>query len=411
MTLAEHQEQLTAALGRLRDPQERLAWLIEEARRRPRMDAALRTDANRIEGCLARLWIAPAFANGRCHFQSDSDSLLVKAVAGLLCEIYSGRAPEEIVAHPPAFLDRLGLSQHLTASRRTGLAHAWDRIRTFAARHSAAAAPGKLRLYDAHNHLQDERFAGAQETLFAECVREDVAGMVVNGSCESDWPDVLDLARRFPGILPSFGYHPWYLHERTPDWESNLRRFLDAAPSAVGEIGLDRWKEGLDYAPQEEAFVRQLRLAAERNLPVSIHCLQAWGRLHDLLRSEPRPARGFLLHSYGGPREMIEPLARLGAYFSLPGYFAHERKTRHQETFRHVPPDRLLIETDAPDQRLPENRNRHPLTAPGSGPPLNHPANLRAVYEFAAELTGEPLGPLARRIEENFERLFGPLPR
>jgi TatD DNase family protein len=127
--------------------------------------------------------------------------------------------------------------------------------------------------------------------------------MVVNGSCEEDWPLVADLARRHPDlIIPSFGYHPWYVHQRTTDWQSHLIRYLDEMPNAViGEIGLDRWKEGLNLPEQEEVFVWQWRLAAERNLPASIHCLQAWGRLHDLLRAEPRLRCGFVLHSYGGP--------------------------------------------------------------------------------------------------------------
>jgi TatD DNase family protein len=296
-----------------------------------------------------------------------------------------------------------------------------------------------MRLYDAHNHLQDDRFNGRQTELLAACRQVGVARMVVNGSREADWPDVLALAKTFsltrpsatlspsngerdgvrgtthegsvkdslPAILPSFGSHPWYVHERTPNWLQNLARFLDAAPSAVGEIGLDRWKPGLAYDGQEEVFVAQLRLAAERNLPVSIHCLQAWGRLFDLLKAGPRPERGFLLHSYGGPQEMVKPLADLGAYFSLPGYFAHERKHRQRETFRHVPRERLLIETDAPDQLLPDTRNRFPLTESAAGKPLNHPANLAAVYAFAGTLLGEPLDSFAARVEENFLRLFG----
>jgi TatD DNase family protein len=263
-----------------------------------------------------------------------------------------------------------------------------------------------VRLFDAHNHLQDDRFGGRQEELLAACAREGVARMVVNGSCEADWPSVLALARAHPVVLPSFGYHPWYVHERSPRWLEQLASFLDQVPSGVGEIGLDRWKPGLEYAGQEEMFIAQLRLAAERDLPVSIHCLQAWGRLFDILRAEPRPRRGFLLHSFGGPREMVLPLARLGAYFSMPGYFAHDRKARQREVFRHVPLDRLLIETDAPDQMLPERLTRHPLND-SSGQTINHPANLGAVYQFAAEWLSEPLETLVARVEENFASLFG----
>ena len=248
------------------------------------------------------------------------------------------------------------------------------------------------------------------ESVTTELRRLGVQRVVVNGSCEADWPAVLDLAKASDIVLPSFGYHPWYVRERTAEWQRKLISFLDAVPSAVGEIGLDRWIKDHDLPAQTEVFVWQLRLAAERNLPVSIHCLQAWGLLLDILRSEPRPKCGFLLHSYGGSVELIEPLAELGAYFSLSGYFAHERKTRQREAFRRVPIERLLIETDAPDMLPPANYVRYPLLDPSSQSPVNHPANLPAVYEFAAALREQPVEQLTAQVEENFQRLFGSLP-
>ena len=259
-----------------------------------------------------------------------------------------------------------------------------------------------MRLFDAHNHLQDARFGNQQGELISDCAAVGLSKMVVNGTRESDWPTVADLASRHDCVLPSFGLHPWFVHKRTPSWLAKLEQHLDACPSVVGEIGLDRWKPGLDYDGQEEVFAAQLRLAAERNLPASLHCLKTWGRLHELLRNSPLPRRGFLLHSYGGPTEMIKPLASLGAYFSFPGAFAHERKTRQHDTFRRVPTDRLLIETDAPDQALPGDRVTHPLAQA-----VNHPANIAAVYEAAAEALDQAPDDLARRTEENFVRLFG----
>jgi TatD DNase family protein len=265
------------------------------------------------------------------------------------------------------------------------------------------------RLYDAHNHLQDERFGDRPAELVSACDQAGVARMVVNGACETDWPAVLALARQFSPVLPSFGYHPWYVHERTNGWLAALTHFLDLVPSAIGEIGLDRWKPDLAYAGQEEVFTAQLSLAASRNLPVSIHCLQAWGRMLEVLQAGPLPARGFLLHSYGGPKEMVASFAELGAYFSFPGYYANARKERQREAFRQIPADRLLIETDAPDQRLPDELNRFPLTDSKTGQPLNHPANLAAVYQFAAELRRDSLEALTARVEQNFLRLFGGL--
>lgn len=243
----------------------------------------------------------------------------------------------------------------------------------------------------------------------AACRQTGVVRMVVNGTSPADWPRVLALAQTFPAVLPSFGCHPWHLQALPPDWLDCLTQLLDTVPSAIGEIGLDRWKPDLPYDGQEEVFAAQLRLAARRNLPVTIHCLQTWGRLTELLQAGPLPSCGFLLHSYGGPRELVKPLAELGAYFSFSGHFAHPRKERQRKTFRHVPADRLLIETDAPDQALPDALNRFPLTDPRSGQPVNHPANLAAVYAFAAQLRGVAVDTLAVRVEQNFLRLFGGL--
>ncbi|MFO1500998.1 MAG: TatD family hydrolase [Verrucomicrobiota bacterium] len=263
-----------------------------------------------------------------------------------------------------------------------------------------------LHFHDAHNHLQDERLRPARAEILAALRREGIARMVVNGSCEEDWPEVMSLARSCPEVIPSFGYHPWYVRERSPEWQGRLLQFLDAVPSAVGEIGLDRWIKDHDLAEQEEVFVWQLRTAAERQLPVSIHCLQAWGRMLEILEREPRPRCGFVLHSYGGPAEMVEPLAKLGAYFSLPGCFALERKVRQRDAFKRVPPDRLLIETDAPDQNLPAERVAYPLTDQSTQKPINHPANLPAVYRFAAELRNTSLEALTDQVGQNFQRLF-----
>jgi TatD DNase family protein len=264
-------------------------------------------------------------------------------------------------------------------------------------------------LYDAHNHLQDQRLAHTLEAAMFGSRGENIKRMVVNGSCEEDWPAVLNLAGRYPEVIPSFGYHPWYVNERSENWQRNLNDFLDRAPSGVGEIGLDRWIKNHDLEDQQRVFVHQLRLASERGLPVSIHCLQAWGKLLELLQDNPRPACGFVLHSFGGPEEMIGPLAKLGAYFSLPGYYAHPRKTRQRDAFTQVPRDRLLIETDAPDQSLPIERVKYPLSDPKTGKPLNHPANLPVIYEFASELLGETVERLSSQVEMNFERVFGKL--
>ncbi|EEF62178.1 TatD family hydrolase [Pedosphaera parvula] len=264
-------------------------------------------------------------------------------------------------------------------------------------------------LYDAHNHLQATELSPHLGTIQRQLNELNVAKMVVNGTQEQDWPAVLELARNNRMVIPTFGLHPWYVSQRSVHWQEKLTTCLNQVPAGIGEIGLDRWIEDYDLPQQEEVFVWQLRLAAERNLPVSIHCLRAWGRLLELLQEQPRPQCGFLLHSYGGPQEMIQPLAKLGAYFSISGHFAQERKGRQQEVFRQVPRDRLLIETDAPDMLPPEKYTDFPITGESSGKAVNNPANIGAIYRFVAELVDEQADVLRQRTEENFRKLFGRL--
>lgn len=281
--------------------------------------------------------------------------------------------------------------------------------------------------FDAHNHLQDDRFAGRHGEILAECHTAGVSRMVVNGSCEADWPQVARLASEFPGVVvPSFGCHPWYLDELTSDWKPALERWLDKTPGTViGEIGIDRWMLDnpdhwranlgkangtavLEREPsplwfQEEVFISQLNLAVERDVPVSIHCLGAFGRLLELLQLHWRSGRGFLLHSYGGSAEMVPAFAKLGGHFGFPGAYLAPRKLKHRETFRAVPRSRLLVETDAPDQPLPEPD--FPFID-STGRPWNHPANAAAVYRGLAEFLEDNPAALAADVGANFERLF-----
>ena len=260
-------------------------------------------------------------------------------------------------------------------------------------------------LYDAHNHLQDHRLDAGRAAIAKMLPETGLSEAVVNGSAEDDWEDVAQLARDYAWVRPAFGLHPWYVKERTPAWQQRLSDYLIAFPNApVGEIGLDRWIENPDIEAQIDCFRWQLELATDLHRPAIIHCLRAWGLLDEQLRSLRLPGRGFLLHSYGGPVEMIPGFVKMGAYFSLSPHFGHARKARQLAVFKSVPPDRLLAETDAPDMWPPDELNPHPLQH--AGRPINHPANLRVSYELLAGVRGVPVEELVNQIGENHRRLF-----
>ncbi len=314
-------------------------------------------------------------------------------------------------------------------------------------------------LFDAHNHLQDPWLMPHRDRVLTDLASTGVRACVVNGTSELDWPDVTTLCASSSANLnphtpnpklktqnpktllrPSYGLHPWNLGNASPHWRETLLHLLDVHPHAsIGEIGVDRWMldrarpddprlVGLRRAPLDEqldAFTWQLTLAAERNLPATIHCIDAWGALADVLRHARLPARGFLLHAYAGSAELARNFADLGAYFSFNGYFLPPtplsenchimddippRAARRLDVFRALPLDRLLVETDAPAMPPPPAHRPHELPALPDGTAINHPANLTAAYAGLAQIRDLPLPALASQIAANFTRLFGALP-
>jgi TatD DNase family protein len=259
-----------------------------------------------------------------------------------------------------------------------------------------------MRLFDAHCHLQDEKLLPRIDAAMERAGQAGVCGFCCCGASESDWPVVMTLASRFKQITPAFGLHPWYVARRTLDWQNVLRYYLTLeSGSGVGEIGLDRAIEERNDAKQVEVFLAQLRLAKELGRPVTIHCRKAWDVVPALLEGIGGLPAGFVLHSYSGSSELVEPLTKLGAYFSFSGSITYHRNRRGHKAVMAVPPDRLLIETDSPDL-LPVV----PLAQPGDAAAHNEPANLVHVLRKIAELRKMPEDELAELTWKNAERVF-----
>lgn len=133
MSLAEKQQQLVADYAIIDDPQERLAAVVDRARRRPPLPEAERTEASRVKGCVSLAWVVGEVREGRCHFRCDADSPLVRGLLVLLCDFYSGATPAEVAGTEPALIEQLGLDRNLSPTRLNGLRSVRARIRDFAA--------------------------------------------------------------------------------------------------------------------------------------------------------------------------------------------------------------------------------------------------------------------------------------
>lgn len=132
MSVAKKQRQLIDDYSLIENRQERLAALVERARKLAPLPPELRTEAKRVPGCVSQVWLHATLANGRLRFDHDADSPMVRALVAILCDVYNGGTPADIANTEPTVLSALGLLDDLTPTRRNGLAAVRIRIKKFA---------------------------------------------------------------------------------------------------------------------------------------------------------------------------------------------------------------------------------------------------------------------------------------
>lgn len=211
-------------------------------------------------------------------------------------------------------------------------------------------------IYDAHTHLHlDESEEGASA---ASHILSQLNGAALMSTRPQDWQGNAELARSSPSTRSLFGIHPWFAHHYIKDsaWLEALRARLMTTPgSAVGEIGLDRqWRTPdtgeVEYQAQRQIFSAQFKLAAELQLPISVHCVKAQGDLYQLLNSAPQLPPTIYLHAFGGSQGTVEQLVntrRFGSrlYFGFAACI-NLRSPKTHGVISAVPHDRLVIESD-----------------------------------------------------------------
>ena len=132
MPIEEIRHRIVDDMSYLPDRFERFTYIVDFAKEKPALDEAYRTETFRVEGCQSQLWLVPSYTDGKCYFQADSDSSIVKGIASIICDYYSGEPPESILAGDVKFLEEVGVDQHLSSNRRNGLGKVDERIKRFA---------------------------------------------------------------------------------------------------------------------------------------------------------------------------------------------------------------------------------------------------------------------------------------
>lgn len=238
-------------------------------------------------------------------------------------------------------------------------------------------------MIDTHCHLDDPRFDPDRDEVISRARHAGVSALVVPGVSSETWPHLPGLARVHGQVRIHYGLgtHPHALpravdasttHE---DVSVYLPGSFEGA-SAVGECGLDGGVP-VPMALQERVLLAHLSAASDTGLPLILHCYRAHDRILPLLRRFA-PLRG-VMHSYSGGAALVPAYVSLGLHLSFGGAITWQGARKPVDALRAVPRDRLLAETDAPDQCPRPHRGRC------------EPAYLSAVMDAMERLRGEAL--------------------
>ncbi|MBL8059666.1 MAG: TatD family hydrolase [Chthonomonas sp.] len=251
-------------------------------------------------------------------------------------------------------------------------------------------------MIDTHCHLNDfEAFPDPAKAVI-DATEAGVNRLVVIGIDEEWSRRAVALAEQFDSVWAVVGHHPNAASTFSQD-SLDLYRLLWANPKviAIGEIGLDFYRDRATPKEQHYALQAQLDLAGELGAPLVFHCRDAYDELLPVL--EGRPRQPYLMHCWAGSMEQAQRANEIGCYFGVDGPVTYRKNDELREVLAWVPLDRLVIETDAP--WLPPEPHRGQR---------NHPKFLPFIASKLAEIRGLEKDQMIRQLNENAGRFFGP---
>jgi TatD DNase family protein len=252
-------------------------------------------------------------------------------------------------------------------------------------------------MIDSHCHLDFPHFDEDRDEVLARAADAGVTAVINPGTDLESSRRAVALANTYGNVYAAVGLHPHHAIPIDGQILSELRH-LAAHPKviAIGEIGLDYYRELSPRAQQRDSFEIQLSLADELDLPVIIHQRQSGSDVMAALRNwAGNDHSGCVLHAFSGDKEMADEAIRLGFHVGIGGPLTFSNARRLPEIVHHLPLNCLVVETDAPYLTPHPHRGKR-----------NEPAYVALVAQRLAELHEMPLSALSRQLADNTRRLF-----
>jgi TatD DNase family protein len=262
-----------------------------------------------------------------------------------------------------------------------------------------------MRLIDTHAHIHDDAFGDDGAAAVARAVDAGVERIVTLGVTRADSEAAVAFAGGHPAVVAAVGVHP---HDAKDASEADLDALEDLARDervvAVGEIGLDFYRNLSPRNAQLRVFARQLETAAGASKPIAVHArdahgdvmplLEEWSRRMDRRLPDGRPLG--VMHYFSGDAGAARRYIELGFVISIHTSVTHPKSTVLQDVARQVPLEHLVIETDSPYGAPQAYRGKR-----------NEPAYVAEAARMIAELKGVPIETVAAATTVNAARLFG----
>jgi TatD DNase family protein len=254
-------------------------------------------------------------------------------------------------------------------------------------------------LTDTHAHLNASLFQDDQEIVIQRAKDEGVSMIVNVGFNRETISSSIALTEQYDFIYSSIGWHPQDVIDMQTDDLNELEQ-LSAHEKviAIGEIGLDYYRDGSAKEVQQRLFREQIQLARKVNLPIIIHDREAHQDIVRILKEERAYDVGGIMHCFSGSWEMAKACLDMNFYISFGGPITYKNAKQPKEVLAKVPLERLLIETDCP------YLTPHPYRGT-----RNESSYLKIIAQSAAEIRGIHFEELAAVTTENAKRLLFPI--
>lgn len=253
-----------------------------------------------------------------------------------------------------------------------------------------------MELFDTHAHYNDEKFENDREEIIKQTYEANITKFVCAGYNLESSREAVDIASKYDFIYSICGISPNDLEDYNNE---NLKKIKELAKSkkniAIGEIGLDYYWNKENKETQKQAFINQINLANELDLPIVIHSRDAVQDTIDLLKENPVNKKG-IFHCAQLNKYLIEEGIKLGFYISFAGPITFKNSKNAEEIVNLVPNDKILIETDSPYLSPEPVRGTR-----------NDSRNVKYIAQKIAAIKGLPVEQIAKITYQNAMRIFG----